>query len=218
MTRLSRCYLHDTPPRAVFELSHLYKVTAFRDQPSLINRKSVAMADLVEKVWGLEMFKDENVRGSDWSKPCGLRQIEYAASDAYAGLQLFHELDKTRRACVPKVAMPAYAEFKRPLVEKERMSRVSKTPIPASELEEDQEEDDVDDVDTVVDTAVRLSNANVEDRVQEIAESRRSTKPSRERKQQNHSKDERSPAEKAAALERRRVFLQAKFQGKSKGW
>lgn len=255
MTRVSRCYLPDTPPRSVFELSHLYKVVAFQDEPRLINRKSVAMAYLVEKMWGLEMFKDESVRGSDWSKPCGLKQIEYAASDAYGGLMLFHELDKRRRACVPEVAMPAFAEFDRPLVEVERPSREKKTSITKDEAGEDGKDDlecledlaEAIDITSAVEVAAEHAakpaastklgreskkQSSKDDDVEgqevpaeaadvllaesDVEEPVVSTKSKRERKEQSPKKDERTPAEKAAALERRRAYLQARFSGKFK--
>lgn len=64
-------------PKGVFELSHLYKLVKYSasGETHLINRRAVALAEQVEAVLGLPMFKGHEVRSSDWSKPLKMEQI-----------------------------------------------------------------------------------------------------------------------------------------------
>jgi len=79
-TRLQRYY--SVPSHSYFELSHLYKSVFLASTPELINRKSVAMSAIVRDVYGLEIAKEQNIRGSDWSRKVDVNQIDYALSDA----------------------------------------------------------------------------------------------------------------------------------------
>ena len=137
---------------------------------------------------GLEIAKEQNIRGSDWSRKVDVDQIEYAASDAYAGLMLFHELDRMRRNCVPEVEMPWFAEFKR------RLGPAKKGKVAAAGIEAGMpdEEEEADGEEEAVDVEVGEPKASP-------AKTRAPAKPSK------------TPAEKAAALERRRKWLQKKF-------
>ena len=185
-TRLQRYY--NVSSHSYLELSHLYKSVFLASTPELIDRRSVAMSAIVRDVYGLEIAKEQNIRGSDWSKKVDVEQIEYAASDAYAGLMLFHELDRMRRETVPEVEMPWFAEFKMRLgpakARKTNLSGVGKADV--------QEESEVDGEEEAVDVeAVDLQAS-----------------PTRTRAP---TKDSKTPAEKAAALERRRKWLQKNF-------
>lgn len=62
--------------RGLFELSHLYKLVKFAsDDVKKINKKLVSLATQVEEHLMLPMYKDENVRASDWSEELDYEQI-----------------------------------------------------------------------------------------------------------------------------------------------
>ena len=56
-----------------------------------------------------------DVRGSDWSRKLSHEQIVYAASDSYAGVQLFSILDMKRKALKPTPPLPYHAELNMPI-------------------------------------------------------------------------------------------------------
>ncbi|KAK6430905.1 hypothetical protein LTR95_012939, partial [Oleoguttula sp. CCFEE 5521] len=112
--RLKKCF--DIDMQGVFELSHLYRVVKFSEEnPSKVNKALVSLQSQVEEVLMLPMAKGE-VRTSAWSKALNEQQCTYAASDAYAGLQLYHALEVKRRAMSPKPPRPAFYELHQPLV------------------------------------------------------------------------------------------------------
>ena len=102
--------------KGLFELSHLYKVVRFADQPKKINKALLRMADQVETVLLLPLKKDEDVRASVWTKPLSLQQVSYSASDAYAGFRLFHALERERIQMKPMPPRPSLYEKQEPLV------------------------------------------------------------------------------------------------------
>ncbi|KAL8696989.1 MAG: hypothetical protein Q9201_007374 [Fulgogasparrea decipioides] len=62
--------------RGLFELSHLYKLVKFCvSDVKRINKMLVALAKQVEEHLMLPMYKDESVRGSDWSEDLNYEQI-----------------------------------------------------------------------------------------------------------------------------------------------
>ena len=62
--------------RGLFELSHLYKLVKFSaSDVKKINKVLVALAKQVEEHLMLPMYKDESVRGSDWSEELNYNQI-----------------------------------------------------------------------------------------------------------------------------------------------
>ncbi|KAI4269008.1 MAG: hypothetical protein LQ337_007526, partial [Flavoplaca oasis] len=62
--------------RGLCELSNLYKLVKFSlTEVKKINRSLVALAKQVEEHLMLPMFKDEGVRGSDWSEDLNYQQI-----------------------------------------------------------------------------------------------------------------------------------------------
>ncbi|KAI9819058.1 MAG: hypothetical protein M1832_004100 [Thelocarpon impressellum] len=102
--------------RGLLELSHLHKLVKHANTPdsSKINKRLVALAHQVEEHLQLPMHKGE-VRASDWSRELGRQQLDYAASDSYAGVQLFAVLEAKRRALSPTPPRPAHAELNLPL-------------------------------------------------------------------------------------------------------
>ncbi|KAL8997168.1 MAG: hypothetical protein Q9169_003495 [Polycauliona sp. 2 TL-2023] len=100
----------------LFELSHLYKLVKFSlTDVKKINRRLVALAQQVEEHLMLPMSKDDSVRASDWSEELTYQQIYYAASDSYAGFQLYHTLNNKRLALSPCPPLPNHAELGLPI-------------------------------------------------------------------------------------------------------
>lgn len=90
-----------------FELSHLYRLVIHSEakEYSKVSKKLVSMAEQAKNVLNLPLYKGA-VRTSPWSQTLQKDQILYAASDAYAGLQLFLKLDERRRALKPRPPRP----------------------------------------------------------------------------------------------------------------
>ncbi|KAL8637361.1 MAG: hypothetical protein Q9228_005355, partial [Teloschistes exilis] len=102
--------------RGLFELSHMYKLVKFcTADVKKINKVLVGLAKQVEEHLLLPMYKDESVRGSDWSEDLNYEQIYYAASDSYAGLQLYHVMNNKRRSIDPSPPLPAHADLNLPI-------------------------------------------------------------------------------------------------------
>ncbi|TGJ78124.1 hypothetical protein E0Z10_g10644 [Xylaria hypoxylon] len=103
----------DIDSRGLMELSHLYKLVTYsrNRQYHNINRRLVPLATQVEEYLHLPLFKGQNVRTSDWSRPLDMNQVIYSASDAYAGLQLFATLEHHRRQLDPCPPSPHRAEL-----------------------------------------------------------------------------------------------------------
>ena len=113
-TRLRKCL--EIEGRGIFELSHLYKLVRYSEQqPELINRIPAKLEEQVQYVFGLPLQKGE-VRTSAWSGKLSNEQINYAVTDAYAGLRLFDELDRRRKALKPMPPLPAYYELGLPII------------------------------------------------------------------------------------------------------
>ncbi len=111
--RIEKCF--DIKVQGCFELSHLHKVVKFSESsPHLVNRRLTKLADQVNEILGLPLKKDD-VRTSAWSKKLRTDQTEYAASDAYAGFQLYHALEARRKSMNPMPPRPAFWEEGKPL-------------------------------------------------------------------------------------------------------
>jgi hypothetical protein len=97
--------------------SHLYKLIKFSHskEPKLINKKLVSLATQVQEHLHLPMYKGEGGRSSDWSRPLNLEQIRHAASDSYAGVQIFDTMEVKRRQLEPTPPRPCHAELNRPI-------------------------------------------------------------------------------------------------------
>ncbi|CZT02554.1 uncharacterized protein RCO7_06244 [Rhynchosporium graminicola] len=102
--------------KGIFELSHLYKLVKHSTDKthSEINRRLVSLANQTKEHLHLPMFKGD-VRTSDWSKILNLDQIMYAASDSYAGLQIYHTLEMKRKQLDPTPPRPYHAELNLPI-------------------------------------------------------------------------------------------------------
>lgn len=121
--------------RGLFELSHLHRLVKYvrSGDTHLINRKLVSLATQVEENIGLPLYKGQDVRSSDWSRPLQMDQIvcmsplacvpprlvqsnhSDSASDAYAAVQLFAVLERRREGLDPKQPRPALAELDQPI-------------------------------------------------------------------------------------------------------
>ena len=101
--------------RGLFELSHLYKLIKHSTgNIKLIDKRLVSLAQQVEEHLQLPMFKG-SVRSSDWTERLNFEQIRYAASDSYAGLQLYILMEAKRKALVLIPPRPAHAELNLPI-------------------------------------------------------------------------------------------------------
>ncbi|KAJ5818002.1 hypothetical protein N7447_008010 [Penicillium robsamsonii] len=103
--------------RATFELSHLYKLIKYgKDNPKLVNKRGVNLSDQIKEHFGLPLEKSDDVRCSDWTRLLSYRQVQYAATDPYACIRLFHTMEAKRQAMNPMPPRPAYAELNQPIV------------------------------------------------------------------------------------------------------
>lgn len=113
-SRLKNCF--GVEMKGNIELSHLYKLVTYGESdPTKVNRVKYALASQVQEVLHLPLSKGA-VRTSSWSKRLNAQQTDYAASDAYAGLRLYYELEKRRKAMVSKPPRPAFQELGLPIV------------------------------------------------------------------------------------------------------
>jgi hypothetical protein len=105
-------------PRGCFELSHTHNLlSAARNRDGAVPRTLFGLSAMGAKYLGLPLCKDRWVRASAWSRALGAKQKHYAAADAYAGLVLFHELEKqrvSRRVVSPR---PGCVDCEGPIVE-----------------------------------------------------------------------------------------------------
>ncbi|KAI8633064.1 ribonuclease H-like protein [Xylariaceae sp. FL1651] len=103
--------------RGLIELSHLYKLVTYsrNHQYHNINRRLVPLATQVKEYLHLPLFKGQDVRSSDWSKPLGMNQVIYSASDAYAGLHLYATFEHYRKQLDPCPPTPHHAELNLPI-------------------------------------------------------------------------------------------------------
>ncbi|KAK4981801.1 hypothetical protein LTR66_009702 [Elasticomyces elasticus] len=103
-------------PRGLFELSHLYKLVKYSaSEPHKVNRVLVALDKQVEDTLVLPMSKGP-VRTSDWSTELRWEQIQYSASDAYAGLRLYDRLEEKRKKLDPTPPRPSHFELALPIL------------------------------------------------------------------------------------------------------
>ncbi|PNS17801.1 hypothetical protein CAC42_3196 [Sphaceloma murrayae] len=113
-TRLLKCF--GFSGKGYIELSHCYKLVKYHDdQPESINRLLVKLETQVQEILGYPLLKDA-VRTSAWSTRLSKEQQDYAATDAYAGYQLFRELEALRQAMDPTPPRPAFYELRQPIL------------------------------------------------------------------------------------------------------
>ncbi|KHO01524.1 Ribonuclease H-like protein [Metarhizium album ARSEF 1941] len=103
--------------RGIFELSHLYKQVKYTaaKTPKLVNKVPVSLSTQVHEVLKLPLFKGDVVRSSNWMKRLDYQQILYSASDAYAGIQLYHVLETNRKGLDPCPPRPHHVEVGLPI-------------------------------------------------------------------------------------------------------
>ncbi|KAL7948965.1 hypothetical protein V8C42DRAFT_312801 [Trichoderma barbatum] len=132
--------------QGIFELSHLYKVVKhLPEQPTLINKRLVSLAVQVQDQLLLPLYKGPVVRTGNWMRRLSAPQINYAASDAYAGLQLYYVLEEKRKALVPCPPRPHHAELQLPI------------PLPPPPVVEKQADEDAAAVDPISTTSTEAT-------------------------------------------------------------
>lgn len=77
-------------PRGMLDLNHLHRLVDISS-----GKKMIGLSELAKIYLGFQLFKGK-VRTSDWTKSLTTAQQNYAASDAYVGLVLYHVLDVRR--------------------------------------------------------------------------------------------------------------------------
>lgn len=77
-------------PHGMLDLNHLHRLVDISS-----GRKMIGLSEHARIYLGFPLFKGK-VRTSDWTKPLTTAQQNYAASDAYVGLVLYHVLDVRR--------------------------------------------------------------------------------------------------------------------------
>ncbi|KAE9965512.1 hypothetical protein BLS_007596 [Venturia inaequalis] len=77
-------------PRGMLDLNHLHRLVDISS-----GRKMIGLSEHARIYLGFPLFKGK-VRTSDWTKTLTTAQQNYAASDAYVGLVLYHVLDVRR--------------------------------------------------------------------------------------------------------------------------
>ncbi|KAI0119958.1 ribonuclease H-like protein [Nemania sp. FL0031] len=99
--------------QGLMELSHLYKLVKYSKlgQYHMINKKLVPLAKQVEEYLHLPLYKGQDVRSSNWSKILTWDQVQYSASDAYAGVHLYATLEHYRKQLDPCPPRPHHAEL-----------------------------------------------------------------------------------------------------------
>lgn len=166
-TRLRNCF--GIEMQGNIELSHLYKLVTYGESnPEKVNRGLYALANQVKEVLHLPLAKGA-VRTSSWSKRLNDQQTEYAVSDAYAGLRLYYELERRRKAMVSKPPRPAFHELAMPILLgggelPPTKGRRSKQPVDVPEevieesaaLQEQDDGEDSEDSEDIYDTAEDL--------------------------------------------------------------
>ena len=97
--------------QGLFELSYLHKLVNYcSGNIAKVDRRYVRLADQVQEHLRLPLLKGD-IQTSDWGRDLDYQQTHYAASDSYAGLQLFHVLEAKRQSFNPIPPRPAHAEL-----------------------------------------------------------------------------------------------------------
>jgi hypothetical protein len=145
-TRLNKFL--NVQPQGVFELSRLHNLVQWHaTEPKKVTNKLVGLAAQVLQHLQLPLYKGEqladdpegtaSVRESDWSKPLDLQQIQYAATDAYAGFRLYHLLEWKRKQMRPTPPTRGICDYDskpapRPKVPKKEIAKKTKDASAAS--------------------------------------------------------------------------------------
>ena len=103
-------------PQGLFELSHLHRLVKYSvEEPAKVNRKLVSLTEQAEEHFGMPIWKGDDVRSGDWTRTLDRRQMDYAATDAYAVLHLYDVLEAKRRQMNPTPPHPTHAELGLPV-------------------------------------------------------------------------------------------------------
>ena len=98
-----------------FELSHMHTLVQYsKGQIKCLNKRLVSLSKQAQEHLGAPLRKGK-VRSSDWSQDLNMEQVQYAANDSYAGLQIFYTLDAKRLALENAPPRPAHAELELPI-------------------------------------------------------------------------------------------------------
>jgi hypothetical protein len=108
--------------RGLIELSHLHNLVTDRYNKASgkndvleISKTGFALAKQVHAHLFLPMFKGQ-VRVSNWHQELRSDQCTYAATDAWAAVCLFYELERKRLDMEPVPPRPEFAELGRPII------------------------------------------------------------------------------------------------------
>ncbi|KAI1867989.1 uncharacterized protein JN550_006796 [Neoarthrinium moseri] len=128
--------------KGLMELSHLYKLVTYSrtGQFSSINKRLMPLSQQVEEYLHLPMFKGQDVRSSDWTKPLHMNQVIYSASDAYAGVHLYATLEHHRKQLEPCPPRPHHAELNLPIRLADGLDLETDSEAEASEPRPEEEE------------------------------------------------------------------------------
>ncbi|KAI1074151.1 ribonuclease H-like protein [Whalleya microplaca] len=107
----------DIHSQGLMELSQLFRLVTFSSmgEYDFINKKLVPLATQVEHYLHLPLFKGQDVRSGDWTRPLSMDQVIYSASDAYAGVHLYATLEHHRKQLNPCPPRPYHAERNLPI-------------------------------------------------------------------------------------------------------
>ncbi|KAI5303314.1 RNA-binding protein lsm5 [Ascosphaera pollenicola] len=95
-------------PQNIYEISLLYRLVKYpADDAEATSRRPVQLARQVEEILGVPLDKSEDARCGNWAQRLSLKQLEYAASDAYANLKLFQALESHRELMVNSPDRPS---------------------------------------------------------------------------------------------------------------
>jgi hypothetical protein len=118
--------------RGVFEISRLHNIVEHHNSPDRITKRLVSLARQTQQHLQLPLFKGD-VRESDWSKQLDPAQLQYAATDAYAGLRIFDVLEAKRKKLRPTPPLPGLCDGD------ERMHKRAKAPPKSAASKEPEE-------------------------------------------------------------------------------
>ncbi|KAH8177414.1 3'-5' exonuclease domain-containing protein [Sarocladium implicatum] len=141
-TRLRKAL--DVDLTGIIEVSHLYNLIKYTRtrRPGRIPKAIVPMSAQVKECLGLPIYKGDSIRSGPWMSPLNAQQLKYAASDAYAGLQLYHVLDQHRLQLKPCPPQPHYAELRREI---QRADDEVEESSSGEDVEASEEDDFIDD-------------------------------------------------------------------------
>lgn len=85
---------HQNPEKPYEGLGGVDIAVLARKMKLIPRRRQSKLDDLVRILLNRTFNKDQEIRCGDWHSPLGREQINYAALDAYAGLMIYHAINK----------------------------------------------------------------------------------------------------------------------------